>query len=453
MSIVVLTAVVVRLVAVVHFRSYDIPPERDHWDFGFEAGRIARSLATGQGYSSAAMVGPTAPTGFLAPVFPFLLAGIFKMFGIYTAASAIAVYILDTLLSALTCIALYGLGARVFGSKIGLTAAFLFALYPSSIWYASGTIWDTTLLTCVLVVLMYCLYGLPLAPSPAELARVGLLMGFVVLINPAPAVIYPVAVVWVWFRQLQSTANLRNSLRGAATVTLSCGLVCLPWMIRNAIMVGEFAPRTSTGLQVRLGNNQGAWKSHNGNAFIAIYPGESVEEAKRLIELGEAGYDHYCARLGIEFIRQNPQKFLDLTWWRVRGWWFGNAADWTGNLKTSFRLANLKRLMSISLTALAAIGCVAAWRSRKPSGLLQGLIIVYPIPYYFLFVNERYRYPTDAFLLLFAACGLVGVLSVALRRVARARDRRASTGLGNVHFVARDRCKPCASMLQCERGK
>jgi 4-amino-4-deoxy-L-arabinose transferase-like glycosyltransferase len=411
----VLLAVVVRLIAVVYFRTYDISAAFDHWTFGYEEGRIARSLVTGEGYSSPFST-PSGPTALLAPGFPFLLAAIFKVFGIYTTASAVAVYFFNALVSALTCVMLYGLGARIFGQQVGLAAAFLFALYPPSIWYAGGMIWDTSFVTFALVVLMYCLYSLPPIPPLRELAWIGVLMGFMVLLNPAPASFYPAVVVWVWHRLWQNSRKKWFGFQGAAILTLACFVVCVPWMIRNAVMVGEFAPRSVAALNFWIGNNEEAWKAQNGGDNNLIYPGNSQEEEKRYDALGEAAYDRYCAQLASDFIRRNPQKFADLTWYRFRAWWFkANGGEEKGTWKVGFRLTDLKQLTSLALVVWAAIGCIAAWRNRKPVGLMLVLVLIYPIPYYLAFVSERYRFPIEPFLLLFATFGLAELASAVLR--------------------------------------
>ena len=420
MAAIFLLAVAVRLFAIVYFRTYEISPEMDHWNFGYEEGRIARSLVMGHGFSSP-MPEPTGPTGYAAPVFPLVLAGFFRIFGEYTAASAVATYVFDALLSALTCVALYALGTRMFERRVGLAAAFLFALYPPSIWHASGTIWDVTFLSFALVALMSCLYALPLVPTLRRLASIGLLMGLIVLINPAPAIFYPVIAGWIWYRMWRNSPEKWLSLQGVSILTASCLLVCVPWMIRNAVVVGEFTPRSSTGLQLWLGNNEGAWE-RQGAWSMDLDPPNSPEELKRFEELGDAGYDRYCYRLSGDFIRQNPSKFADLIGYRIRLWWLGTGGgDWKGNFRTSLRLATMKRLMSLVLIPLAAIGCIVAWRRGKPVGLMLALFLIYPIPYYLFFVSERYRFPIEPFVLLAAT---FGVMELALGRQRHIFPRR-----------------------------
>src|ERR1700679_228054 len=57
--------------------------------FLFESGNIAHSLAAGNGFSSPFRV-DTGATAWLPPIYPMLLAGIFRIFGTYTFLSFVA---------------------------------------------------------------------------------------------------------------------------------------------------------------------------------------------------------------------------------------------------------------------------------------------------------------------------------------------------------------------------
>ncbi len=54
--------------------------------FEQEVGSVAKSLAEGQGFCCLFRQ-PTGPTAWLVPVYPLLLAGIFKVFGVFTLSS------------------------------------------------------------------------------------------------------------------------------------------------------------------------------------------------------------------------------------------------------------------------------------------------------------------------------------------------------------------------------
>ncbi len=81
-------------------------------------GRIGRSLALGQGFSNP-FNAATGPTAWEPPLYPFLIAGVFRLFGIYTHASAIVLLGLNSLFSALTCIPIFRIAKRSFRRKVG----------------------------------------------------------------------------------------------------------------------------------------------------------------------------------------------------------------------------------------------------------------------------------------------------------------------------------------------
>ena len=64
----------------------------NNFSFGWEMGRIGRSLAEGQGFSNP-FNETTGPTAWEPPLYPFLIAGVFKLFGVYTHASALVLLV------------------------------------------------------------------------------------------------------------------------------------------------------------------------------------------------------------------------------------------------------------------------------------------------------------------------------------------------------------------------
>ena len=112
--------------------------------FQTETGHIAYSITTGKGFSSP-FQRDTGPTAWLAPVYPYLLAGIFKLFGVYTLRSFFAALSLNILLSAATCVPIFYAGTRIATLQVASAAAWLWALFPNAIIIPFEWIWDTSL--------------------------------------------------------------------------------------------------------------------------------------------------------------------------------------------------------------------------------------------------------------------------------------------------------------------
>ena len=107
----------VRVLYMTLAHTYRIRGYDDHFNFGFEAGRIAEALVTGFGYSDPfanVVLAHTGPTAWLPPVYPLLVAAVFRVFGIYTAASAWVLLAINCVFSALTAMAVWEIGARCF---------------------------------------------------------------------------------------------------------------------------------------------------------------------------------------------------------------------------------------------------------------------------------------------------------------------------------------------------
>ena len=69
-----------QIAAIGVLHQYRTRPGNDNFEFGWEMGRVARSIALGHGFSSP-YEGDTGPTAWEPPLYPYLMAGVFKLFG------------------------------------------------------------------------------------------------------------------------------------------------------------------------------------------------------------------------------------------------------------------------------------------------------------------------------------------------------------------------------------
>ena len=83
----VVIAFSVRVLTILILHTYKFRTSESNFGFGWEMGRIAESLALGEGFSNP-FHGTTGPTAWEPPLTPFLIAGVFKLFGIYSRLSA-----------------------------------------------------------------------------------------------------------------------------------------------------------------------------------------------------------------------------------------------------------------------------------------------------------------------------------------------------------------------------
>ena len=193
----VLLSVALQVATIGVFRQYRTRTPDDHFGFGWEMGRIARSIAQGHGYGSP-YGDSTGPTAWEPPLYPYWMAAVFKVFGVYTYASAWALLTINSLLSALTCIPIYLIASKTFGERVALRSAQAWAFLPY-VWYWSvHWIWDTTFTPLILSLILLVSLELEESREWRNWLIFGLLWGVGALANPTMLAFLPFCGVWIW---------------------------------------------------------------------------------------------------------------------------------------------------------------------------------------------------------------------------------------------------------------
>jgi 4-amino-4-deoxy-L-arabinose transferase-like glycosyltransferase len=376
-----------------------------------ETGNIAYSLAAGRGFSSPYWQ-ETGPTAWLTPVYPVLVAGVFRVFGIHTPHSFFAIVFLNILFSAATCVPLFYLGKRVGGLGVASGAAWLWAIFPNAIIIPYEWVWDTSLAALLMATILWATLELADAQSLRAWCGYGLLWGFALMTNPSLGSLLPVLLGWAAYR-----AWRRGELR-ANRPLLVCAiavLCCVPWTVRNYSEFHRFIPlRSNFPFELWLGNNE------QFDEQSQVVPAANPERAeiRSYIHMGETAFMQDKWKKTTAFIRTHPKLEMILYGRRF-------VATWTGLEKPieGFRDAEspLVRLVLITNT-LAAIGGLCGIvvlflrRDHCAFPLVAGPI-VYPVIYYVTHTSLRYRHPIDPVMLLLAA---IAVAAVVQKRLGRA---------------------------------
>jgi len=392
----VLLSFALQIAAIGAFHQYRTRTEDDHFGFGWEMGRVARSIAQGQGFSNP-YGGNTGPTAWEPPLYPYLIGGAFKIFGVYTYASAWVLLTINSLLAALTCIPIYLIGLKIFGERVAIWSARVWALLPY-VWYWSiHWIWDTTFTPLILSLIF--LLALNLADAEGEASPrwrgwvlFGMLWGVGALANPSMLSFLPFCGLWVWWRR--SRRGL-PSVAGVVASSVVFFLVLSPWLVRNYSVFGQFVfLRDDFGLQLRLGN----WKGADGMLMAYLQPNLNNLEFEKFQRMGELAYASDCKRQAFEWIRENPQRFLVISLKRFFYYWNGVPKATDSRSPVDFRTS-----LFLAWSVLAIWGLFRAVKQKRPGAwLLTGLVLTYPTTYYFIFPHARYRHPIEPELLILA---------------------------------------------------
>ncbi|HEV2298870.1 MAG TPA: glycosyltransferase family 39 protein [Candidatus Acidoferrales bacterium] len=382
-------------VAVIPFLIGNITdPVRNHWEFGWEEGRIARSIASGEGFSSP-LFGNTGPTAWTCPIYPYLVAGMFRIFGIYSTGAAWAVLILNSLFSALTCIPVYFIARRCFGASSGRWAAGIWAFFPYAIYLASSYVWGFCLDTLMLTLVVWITLAMEGESRPSRWAGYGLLWGVAALTNAVILSTLPFLLAWLAYRsKTLGTRWLVNS--GAALLVLL--LTVSPWFIRNYAVFHRFIPFRSTFWMT-------FWEGNTGD-ISDLYPdwtnpAHSPAEMEEFRRLGELGYARQKKLASLDFVERHPGLYLRLSLRRFIFTWTG---FWT--LRKDYLAGEPFALPNIALTsAITLLLLLAAWRALlfHHDGVLPLLLVLlsYPVVYYITHPGTEYRHPIDPICVVF----------------------------------------------------
>jgi 4-amino-4-deoxy-L-arabinose transferase-like glycosyltransferase len=364
-------------------------PGYDNFEFGWEMGRIGRSIAQGHGFSSP-YEGNTGPSAWEPPLYPFLIAGVFKVFGIYTVASAWVLLSINCVFATLNTIPIYWIAHRTFGERVAFWSALGWALNPYVWSWGVHWIWDTTFTPLVFTCIFLVALELTEWPGGQGWVLFGALYGIGALANPTMLAFLPFCGLWIWRRRY-----LRGlpSAAGVVLSSITFFVVLSPWLVRNYEVFGHFVfIRNDFGLQFRLGNGPMA----DGMLMPYMQPNLNKLELERFQRMGEIGYAAECKRLALEWIRAHPERFAIISLKRFFYFWNGvprptNSTSWI-DFRTSAFLAT---------SILAIWGLGRALRQKRPAAcLFAGLMLFYPAVYYFVYPHARYRHPMEPELLI-----------------------------------------------------
>lgn len=420
----VFVALAIRLVVMVFLLPEQLDPSRDHWHFGYETGRIARSIVQGKGFSSP-LFAETGPTAWMSPVYPYIVAGVFKLFGIYTTASAVVLLSLNALTSALTCIPIFFIARRTFGERAAKWAGWGWVFFPYAVYFPVERIWETWLATLLLTVLFFC--ALHLGDGSGEdgyeadrsaAGRVwrnwigfGLLAGLAALTCPAIVSVLPFLGGWICYRLHR---RRQAWLRPATVAALAFMLFVSPWFIRNYTTFHRFIPfRDNMGMVLRLGT-KGAT---NHWAAYELGPWHSDSEWQQFQQLGELAYMEKERKQAVEFMGAHPGWYAWTTLRRAVYIWTGFWSFERGYLAQE-PLDPPNIFLCTIFTALALVGLWRAFRLEPAIAVLFALVLIsFPAVYYITSPEVYYRRPIDPLIVILAAS-----LVLARKRVRPARE-------------------------------
>ena len=341
----------------------------------------AIGLAHGEGW-------PAGPH-FMAPVYPFVLSGIFRI----APATVVTVQAFQLLLGVSTSLLIY-FSARRIHPAAGLIAGLLYAACGAAIAYENMVLMESLLAFAIAGVIW-------IEDAPGRPWIRGLVMGLCIGIATAgrPTYVFLLSLLILpIIRRKPDTPPLpRNAFLLAGL--LGFAIIVIPPSIRNTMETGRPSfVTTSGGLNLYIGNHPGASGIYSQPAGLFLEKDPTgTKSASRMAErsLSPAQASDYFASRAMEFLRGNPAAAARLVM-RKFGYLLGptevpqiESMDELRRDHLSMRLFGL-----VGFPLLFPLGLLGAFRSASARALRRTCMIVLcsgALAHLIFFSTGRYR--------------------------------------------------------------
>lgn len=388
----------------------------------YEHEEIARALVAGEGFQFRFFADQLHPSGHQAPALPMLLALGYALFGVGSAAGLALAQVMLAALGTLGAVALGRTAFHWFGLR-GLQVSMLgFLLYPAFAYMPTrvqAVNWAVAFLLLMLAgfVSMAERRGdLRVAAGTGLAAAVGAL--------GEPILAAPFGLCWLallWVR--------RDRLQLPVAVAAAFWIAVAPWLVRNAVVLGQAGfVKSSFGYVAWQGNHLGASGTDKravadstASALAWRVGGADLEAQLTAARQQALTVDADLSAADSAAIRALPTERERMDWFRER--LFADLAREPGAyLRVSAARARMLlwfdetnprsfvaayRIPWLLLAGLAVFGFLR-WPRPRPAGAvmwwaaLAGLVIVHTL----IIMSARFRLPIEALLLLPATAGL-----------------------------------------------
>jgi 4-amino-4-deoxy-L-arabinose transferase-like glycosyltransferase len=279
---------------------------------------LARRVAGGYGFSFAEGHWPMTPAGEPTAHWSFLytlyLAAFYAVFG----AQPILPRLFQALIvGGLQTYVTYRIGEKMFSRTVGLIAAAISALYIYFVYYSGSLMTEPFYITAILYSLFVAIKLGEDTSRSAEIRHgilLGTALGVTVLLRQVFLLFIPFLFVWLWVARYKR----RLSLPILSTV-LSLGLVVLfisPFVLYNHSRFGRYILNTNSGFAFYWGNHP-----IYGTHFMPILPVEMGTYQDlvpvELRKLDEAALDQALLRRGLQFVIDDPKRYILLSLSRI----------------------------------------------------------------------------------------------------------------------------------------
>jgi tetratricopeptide (TPR) repeat protein len=375
---------------------------------------------------------------FLRPLYPYLLALVYAVFGQHI----LAVQLVQTVFATVSCFLLYDATRRIFGRRPAIFAAFGFALTGILVLYTGALLYvEITILLNLLFLWLILVAG----RRTWLWILSGFCFGLLVICRPEMLVVAPFVLIWLSKKSLVPGPSSLVTRRGLVAMTVGALAVIAIVPIRNYIVARDPVLFTAhSGMNFYYGNNpsaDGTWQPTKEFEKGGGFSHERLREISHTIdgkEVKASQASAYWTAQGLKFITHQPLAYLRLLG-RKFLLFLSNYEVPNNYYPETVHAASLPlKLAFVNYGLVLALGLLGmVWTWPKRSQVLPAYLFVaaYLVSALLSYVLSRLRAPVIPFLLMFAGYGLSELVEAIRQR----KDSTVGVGLAviaAVYFVS-----------------
>ena len=363
---------------------------------------------------------------FGLPLYPYLLAFFYKVFGYTPFLPAFLQTIADTVTATL----IYQISFTVFGQRleaaafltrhrgriIGMAAAIAWA------WFVPAQAFSLVVMPTALAVTIFWLVVAwiirnPDMPGPTRLLVLGALIGVAATAVATILFALPLLLAAIFLKSARASnpsSPWLSRLGAAALLLCGAGIGTAPCWIHNCFVARDPVFLSAhSGINFWIGNNPASKGYPNFPAGMRAEQASMLQDSTALAEaetgraLRRSEVSAFWSAKAKAYIAANPGAWLRLLWQKTLNFWNAFEYDDLGVI-TKLRHAGViwPGLHFGIVAALALPGVVLALRAFPGSGWIFAGVLTQMVTVLPVFVTERYRLATVPGLLIFACFGL-----------------------------------------------
>ncbi len=375
---------------------------------------------------------------FRAPLFPYILAGTYKLFGM----GQLAIQIIHSLMGVATAVLAYLIAEIHFDRRIARVAGICAAIYPT-LYFFESSLMPTALEVFTFTATIYCFSLYEKKHTTTALAVAGFALAHAALARPTILSFLIVLPIWLWL--LDKRQSWREVGIKVAWVLLPMLVVILPVTIRNYVIEPNLVLISSQGgANFYIGNNE----SSDGQT-VAFPFGETplnryedhIESASRYLaekevhhKLSSAEISQYWFDRGKRFVTKEPGEAVGLLLKKTYMFFCGEELF---NNSNPLLPRDYSQLYALSIwqkglhfpygviAPLFLIGSAMLLRQQNKRTLLLLFVFSQTITVSLFFVSSRFRQPLLPVMIVIAVYA-----AIEIHDWIRTRQWQSVTGYG-----------------------